>query len=197
VVGGEVDVSAAGPRLGEAQGAAQIAGGGDLAQGDAGVLLVLGAQAAVVGAAPVRLGAVGARQAGRLAVLVAVEVGDVGADEVFDGAVFGAALAEVDAAVANDDLRIQQPTAVRAAAGVDSSPRSWQRRKANRHSPGRIAIERSQKTQSTLLRIGTDRTECGPRRPICCTAGPVAGAGRAGKKFTEKEAADPYRLSAD
>ena len=56
-VGVEVDVLAARPRLGEAHRTFQVAIGGDFDQGDAGVLFVFGAQAAVVGAALVRLDA--------------------------------------------------------------------------------------------------------------------------------------------
>ena len=82
-VGGEVDVLAAGAGLGEAHRALQVAAGRDLDQGDAGVLFVLGAEAAVERAA-----AVGARcrrrGGGRAGQLVAVVVGDVRTDEVFD-----------------------------------------------------------------------------------------------------------------
>src|SRR5207237_441123 len=49
----------------------------------------------------------------RLAEFVAVVIGDVGADEVVEGAVFGAALAEVDALALDDDL------------GVDEAPALW------------------------------------------------------------------------
>src|SRR5437868_3523241 len=80
------------------------------------MLFVLGAEAAVVGAALVGAGAERPRQAGRLAVLVAVVVGDVRADEVLDDAVLGAALAEVAAAGADDDLGIDEAAALRAEA---------------------------------------------------------------------------------
>ena len=111
-IGGEVDVLAAGARLGEAHGTFEVAAGGDLDQGDAGVLLVFGTQAAVIGAALVGASAEGPGQAGRLAELVAIVPGDVGADEVLDEAVLGAVLAEIDTALAGDDLGIDEPPAV-------------------------------------------------------------------------------------
>src|SRR5207247_5418906 len=78
--------------------------------------LVFGAQAAVEGAALVGAGAEGARQPGRLAVVVTVVVGDVGADEIVEGAVLGAAFAEVDAPVLDDDLGVHDAAALRAEA---------------------------------------------------------------------------------
>src|SRR5262249_42309353 len=80
---------------------------------DASVLLVLGAQAAVVRTALVRRRAVRARQAGRLAELVAVVVRDVGADEILDGAVLRTLFAEINAALADNDLRLDEPPALR------------------------------------------------------------------------------------
>ena len=101
-----------GPDSGEAHRTFQIAIGGNFDEADAGVLFMFGTKAAIVGAALVGAGAVGARRARRLAEFVAVVIGNVGADEVFDEAVFGAALTEVDAAVADDDLGVHQPAAL-------------------------------------------------------------------------------------
>ncbi len=77
------------------------------------MLLVFGAQAAVVGAALGGVGAKRPRHACRLAVLVAVVVGHVRTDEILDETVLRAALAEIDAAVAHDDLGINQAPAFR------------------------------------------------------------------------------------
>src|SRR5262249_48709442 len=51
------------------------------------------------------------RQAGGLAVFVAIVIGDVGADEVVEDAVLGTALAEVDALTLDDDLGVHEPAA--------------------------------------------------------------------------------------
>src|SRR5205823_11622438 len=102
-----------GAGLGETHGTLQIAIRRDFDERDASVLLVFGTQPAVIGATLVVAGAELARQAGGLVELVAVVVIHVGADEVFDQAVFGAALAKVDAPVADDDLRFDAPPAVR------------------------------------------------------------------------------------
>src|SRR5205085_9786487 len=115
-VGGEVDEGAAGAGLGEAQRALQVAARRDLNERDAGVLLVFGTEAAVVRAAAVGGDAVAARLAGGLVELVPLVVGDIRADEVLDQPMLGAALAEVDAAVADDDLGVHEPPAVRAEA---------------------------------------------------------------------------------
>ncbi len=109
----EVDVLAAGSGLGETHWTFQIAIGRNFDEADAGVLFVFGTKPAVVGAALVGAGAVGARRTCGLAEFAAVVVGNVGADEVFDEAVFGAALTEVDAAVADDDFGVHQATALR------------------------------------------------------------------------------------
>src|SRR5579872_3328463 len=119
-IGLEIEVRAARPRLGEAHRALEIAARRYLNKGDAGVLLVFGAKPAVVGAALVRYGSVGARLAGRLAKLVAVIVRDIGANEILNGPVLRAALAEVDAAVAHDDLGIDEPSAAGAQAARGS-----------------------------------------------------------------------------
>src|ERR1700722_17605426 len=115
-VGVEVEMLAARPRFGETHGALEITARCYLNQGDAGVLFVFGADAAIVGAALVWKRAVDARLASRLAELMAVIIGDVGADEVLERAVFGASFAEVDAARADNDLGLDQSPAVRAEA---------------------------------------------------------------------------------
>jgi len=64
-----------GPGVGEAEGTVHVAGAVDLDDSEAGVLLVLGAEPAVVGAAPVYLGVEGERDGARL---VEAGVADVG-----------------------------------------------------------------------------------------------------------------------
>src|SRR5262249_45638396 len=56
----------------------------------------------------------GPGQARRLTELMPVVIGHIGTDEVFENPVFGALLAKVDAAVADDDLGVDEPAAVRA-----------------------------------------------------------------------------------
>src|SRR5262249_57323617 len=100
----EAEVLTAGAAAGVTHRALEVAGGGNLHQPDAGVLLVLRAQAAVVRAALERVGGERLRQLARDAVLHAVVLAGVAADEVLAHAVRRALLAEVDAAVARDDL---------------------------------------------------------------------------------------------
>src|SRR5206468_990275 len=106
----------AGTRLGEAHWAPQVAAGSDLDQGDAGVLLMIGTQPAIVRAALLDLRAVGVRLPGGLAEFVPVVIGDVRADKVLDQAVLRTLLAEVDPTISCDDLRIDDAPAMRAEA---------------------------------------------------------------------------------
>src|SRR5262249_19246686 len=69
------------------------------------------AEAAIVGTAAIRPGAVGFGDAGGLAELVPVEVGDVGTDEVFDDTVLGTAFAEPDPAGTDDDFGVDDAAA--------------------------------------------------------------------------------------
>lgn len=111
-----VDVGATRAALGEAERAGEIAIGRDLDEAEAGVLFVVGADAAIEREALVGQRAVRGRGAGRLIELVAVEIADVGEDEVVEGAVLGALLTEVDPALLHDDLGIHDPPALRAEA---------------------------------------------------------------------------------
>ena len=97
-------MDAAGGARGVAHRAFEIAGGGDFEHAEAGVLLVFGAEAAIEGTAAVGLDAHTRRDFAGREKLAAIEPADVGADEILADAVRGAALAEVDAAVAVDDL---------------------------------------------------------------------------------------------
>ncbi len=109
-------MNAARPARRVAHRAAQVARGRDLDQADAGVLLVLGAQAAVEGAALVRLDAELRRHLAGQAVLHLVVLRHVGADEILADAVRRAALAEVDPAPLGDDLGRHERQALRAEA---------------------------------------------------------------------------------
>src|SRR5579875_354 len=102
----EIKVSAARPRFRKAHGTVQVAVRCDLDQRNAGVLFVFGTQPAVIGTAALDLGAVSMGKAGRLAQFMSIEISDIGTDKILDQAVFGAALAEVNAPVADDDLGI-------------------------------------------------------------------------------------------
>src|SRR4051812_34372031 len=106
----------AGAARGEAHRAFKIARRVDFEQADAGMLLVLGAEAAVVGAAEAGLDAKRVRNFSRQAVFGAVPPTGVGADEVFPRAVLRAALAEVNPAAALDDFRRHEREAVGAKA---------------------------------------------------------------------------------
>src|SRR6185312_13914044 len=84
--------------------ALEVAGRRHLDQADAGVLLVLGAEAAVERAPLIGLRAIVRRNFSRQAVLHLVVEADVGADEVLADPVGRAALAEIDALPLRDDL---------------------------------------------------------------------------------------------
>src|SRR5580700_76119 len=114
--GVEVEVGPARPGLGEAHRTLEIALRSDLDEGDACVLLMFRAEAAVVGTALIRLGSEDARQAGGLAKFMAVVVSDVRADEVVHAPVLRTLLAEVDPLAADDDLGIDKAAAGRAKA---------------------------------------------------------------------------------
>jgi hypothetical protein len=111
LVGGEIQKRAARSRFGKAHGALKIATGGYFHERNTGMLLVLGANAAVERAALVRLGAVGVRQARRLAEFMPVVIGHVGTDEILKRAVLGTRLAEINPPSPNDDLGLDQPAA--------------------------------------------------------------------------------------
>ena len=100
------EVRAMGAADGVADRAAQVAGVGDLDQRQARVLLVVGAQAAVVRAAPLHRRVVAQRHLRRLDehLAAAAVVVDVVGDQHALGAVLRAALEHVDAAVLEDDL---------------------------------------------------------------------------------------------
>ena len=65
----------------------------------------------------------------RLAQLITVVVGHVRANEILDDAVLGAALAEVDAALPDDDLGIDEPPAL----GAEAACRAQERVVAKLH----------------------------------------------------------------
>src|SRR5258708_5402519 len=95
-------VLAAWTARGIAHGAFKIARRSNLDQTQASVLLVLGTQATVVGAALVGFDAHEGRQLAGKAVLHAIVPADIRANEVLADAVGGASLAEVDPAVARN-----------------------------------------------------------------------------------------------
>ena len=102
------ELLALGAAGGVADGAAQVAVVADLDEGEAGVLLVVGAEAAVVGASPFDGSVVDLRHLGRLDedFAAAAVVVDVVGDQDALGAVLGAALEQVDVAVLEDDLGV-------------------------------------------------------------------------------------------
>jgi hypothetical protein len=106
-----------GAAFGVAGGAGEVAAVRYLNHGEAGVLLVVGAEAAVVGAAVVR-GHVEApgRLAGLHVVANAFVVLDVGGDAHLLPPVLGAALEHVHGPVFKDDFGLDAPQAVRAQA---------------------------------------------------------------------------------
>jgi hypothetical protein len=93
---------------GVADGAGEVAVVGDFEEGEAGVLLMVGAEAAVVGAAVADRGVVAGGHFGRLEEDFATTavVGDVVGDEDALKAVGGAALEEVDVVVLKDDFGV-------------------------------------------------------------------------------------------
>ena len=99
----------------EADRAVEVAGGVDLDEGEADVLLVFGAEAAIERAAVVDLGA---EVEGYSAGLVETDAADVhlgvGADDALKPTVFGASLAHVDLVVADDYLGVYDRLAFRA-----------------------------------------------------------------------------------
>lgn len=115
---GEGAVAAVGgAAFGVAGGAGEVAAVGDLNHGEAGVLLVVGAEAAVVGAAVVGGHVEAARRfAGLHVVANALVVRDVGGDAHPLPPVLGAALEHVHGPVFKDDFGLDAPQAVRAEA---------------------------------------------------------------------------------
>lgn len=77
------------------------------------MLFVFGTQAAIIRTTAFGLGAVNARHSRRLAVFVAIVISDIGANEIFDEAVFGAAFAEINAAIPDYDFGIDQAATTR------------------------------------------------------------------------------------
>ena len=105
-------------RVGEADGTVQVAGRVDLDQGQADVLLVLGAQAAVQRAAVLDLGAEFQWDGARLVELDRVHVHlGVGTDDALEPAVVRAPFPHVDLVVADDDLGVDH----RFALGADAA----------------------------------------------------------------------------
>jgi hypothetical protein len=102
-------------RIGEADWAVEVAGGVDLDQCQAGVLLVLRAEAAVKRAPVSRLGLEFERERPRLveAQLRHVELG-VGVDKRLERSVLGAALAQHELVLPDVDLDVDDPLAERA-----------------------------------------------------------------------------------
>jgi hypothetical protein len=101
--------------LGEADRAVKIAGGVDLDDPETAVLLVLGADAAVPRTAVDDLGLQPQRAVARLVVALDLDVAlRVAVHERLERAVVGAALAEVDPAIAGHYLRLDVPAADRA-----------------------------------------------------------------------------------
>jgi len=91
--------------VGVADGAFEVAVVGDLEEREAGVLFVVGAEAAVVGAAVPDGGVeLEGHLSGLDEVALLAEVGDVGGDEDFHELVGGAEFVHVDAVVLDDDL---------------------------------------------------------------------------------------------
>ena len=98
----EGPVASSGATAGEAHGALQVAARGDFGEGDAGVLFVLGAEAAVVRTALVGLGSeLGGNLPGDEEFGPVVPA-DIGADEILANSVGRAMLAKVDPAVGAD-----------------------------------------------------------------------------------------------
>ena len=107
-----------------AHGAGEIAGVGDFQDADAGVLLVFGAEPAVIGTTPLGFDAKLRRHAAWQAVLHAIEPADVGADEVVSDPVRGTSLAKVNANVDSGVLNAIQMAGIAALKKIASVTRS-------------------------------------------------------------------------
>jgi len=105
-------VFAARARFRETEWTLQIASRGDFDQRDACVLFMFRAKSTIVGAAFIGFDAIFLRDPGRLVVVMFVVVVDIGADEIFHHAMFGALFAKIDAPIPGYDLRVDQSAAM-------------------------------------------------------------------------------------
>jgi hypothetical protein len=110
----------AGVGIGEAYRAAQVAAAGDLDNTDTGMLLVLGAQAAIVGAALFGGGCKVLGNSPRLVVFEPVQVPvSVREDECLMAAVLRAMFAQIDSIVTDEHLSVYHLTTFRAQTACD------------------------------------------------------------------------------